>query len=93
MVMDFEPSAVAWQLVRPANPRPVKPIPTSEVLIAVAVIAAIALLLGTGFMLGRMQQRRNGRRLTKSKQVKKRIDSRDVQGQRRNLRLVSPKKR
>ena len=93
MVIDLEPSAVAWQLVRPANPRPVKPIPPSEVLIALAVIAAITLLLGTGFMLGRMQQRRTARGRVKTKPVRKRMDSGDVQNQRRNLRLVSPKKR
>jgi flagellar biogenesis protein FliO len=66
-------------------------VPTSEVLIALAVIAVIALLLSTGYILGRMQQRRTAR--IKSKPLKKRIDSRDVQNQQRNLRLVTRKKR
>jgi hypothetical protein len=91
MVKDLAPSALGAQLFRPANPRPVQPIPTSEVLIALAVILIIAVLLGTGFVLGRMQQRRTARR--RLKPIKKRVDSREVQNQRRNLRLVTRKKR
>ncbi len=93
MVKDLAPSAVVPQLLRPANPRPIQPVPASEVLFALAVIAVIALLLSTGFILGRMQQRRTARGRIKSKQVKKRIDSGEVQSQRRNLRLVTPKRR
>lgn len=78
--------------MHPANPRPIQPVPTSEVLIALAVIAAIALLISTGYLLGRMQQRRTARGV-RSKTVNKRIDSSKLQTDRPKLRLVSPKKR
>jgi len=93
MVTDLLPSEVVPQLLRPANPRPIQPARTAEVFIALAVIAAIALLLGTGFMLGRMQRRRMVRERIRSRRLKKRIDSRNIQSRRPNLRLLRPRGR
>ncbi len=80
-------------MARPSNPRPIQPVRTGELLIALGVIALMALLISTGYLLGRMQQRRSARRHIKSRQLKTRIDSRQLQHQRRNLRLVTRKRR
>jgi hypothetical protein len=85
--------AVVPEVIRPTNPRPVQPVRTSELIIALAVIAAVAMLMATGFMLGRMHQRRIARSRIRSRRLKKRIDSRPHQGHKRNLRLVTPKRR
>ena len=77
--------------MRPANPRPIQPVPPGEAVIAFAVICVIALLIATGFMLGRMQQRRGARGHIKSRQVKRPFDRSEIQGQKRNLRLVTRK--
>jgi uncharacterized protein HemX len=91
--MELSTSAAVPQIARPANPRMIQAASTSEVVIALAAIAAVALLLATGFMMGRMQQRRKARSRIRARQLKKRIDSREIQKQRRNLRLVNPKRR
>jgi flagellar biogenesis protein FliO len=86
--------AVVGQLIRPANPRPIQPVRTSEVLIAVAVIAAIALVMGGGYLLGRMQSGRRARARIRNSHVGKRIDNRNAAATRRaNLRLVTRKRR
>lgn len=73
---------------RPANPRPIQPVRPSEAIIALAIIVAMALLIAVGYELGRMQRRRIARSRIRSRQVNKRINSRQVSGHRRNLRLV-----
>jgi threonine/homoserine/homoserine lactone efflux protein len=85
------PSAIVPQLWRPAHPRPIQPIRTSELLIALAVIALIAMLMTAGFMLGRMQRRRAARRYLR--QMKRQVDNRKPRGQRPKLRLITSKRR
>jgi hypothetical protein len=81
-------------LARPVHPRPIQPVRTSEVLIALAVIAAIALLMGAGFLLGRMHSGRRARMRIRNTTVNNRIDNRKVAASRRaNLRLVTRKRR
>jgi hypothetical protein len=91
--MELLPSAAVPQIGRPANPRPVQPVRTSEALLALAVIVAIGLLMAAGFMLGRMERRRSTRNRTGAPRMNKRIDSRKRQDRERNLRLVTPKRR
>ncbi|GEM_PF-5811132 len=86
-------SAAVPEISRPANPRPVQPVRTSEALLALAVIVAIGLLMATGFMLGRMERRRGTRNRVGTPRSNKRVDSRNRQGQQRNLRLVTPRRR
>jgi len=82
------------QLFRPVHPRPIQPVRTSEVLIALAVIAAIALVMGAGFMLGRIQSRRKARTRIRNSTFNNRSDSRKAAASRRaNLRLVTRKRR
>jgi threonine/homoserine/homoserine lactone efflux protein len=87
------PSAIVPQFVRPAHPRPIQPVQTSELLIAIAVIGIIAMLMTAGFMLGRMQRRRAARRHFRSLQVNPRNDRRKPPGQRPALRLIKSKRR
>ncbi len=91
--MQLRSSAALAQVARPADPRPVQPASASEVIVALAVIAAMALLILTGFALGRGQQRRKARSRIRARQVNKRIDSRQLGKQQRTLRLVGPKRR
>jgi hypothetical protein len=86
--------AMVPELFRPVHPRPIQPVRTSEVLIALAVIAAMALVLGAGFLLGRMQSRRRARTRIRSGPVSNRVDNRKAAASRRaNLRLVTRKRR
>jgi uncharacterized protein HemX len=91
LVKDLAASAVVPQVVRPANPRPIQPVKASEAIIALAVILAVAMLVGLGFMLGRIQQRRVDRR--HARRLNQRSEGRQPSGHRRNLRLVTPKRR
>jgi flagellar biogenesis protein FliO len=90
--MQLRSSAALAQVARPADPRPLQPASSSEVIVALAVIVAMALLIFTGFVMGRRQQRRRARSRIRTRQVNKRIDSRHL-GQQRTLRLVGPKRR
>lgn len=81
------PIAVVPQLFRPVHPRPIQPVRTSEVLIALAVIGAMALLLTGGFVLGRMESRRKARSRIKGT-VSQRVGRRKAADARRKLRLV-----
>jgi hypothetical protein len=77
---------------RPPNPRPIQPMRTSEALIALAVVLAIALLVGAGILIGRMQSRRkDGTRIRKGP-VGPRSGSRGASPPQRNLRLVTRKR-
>jgi hypothetical protein len=91
--MQLRSSAALAQVARPADPRPIQPAAASEVIIALAVIAAMALLIATGFVMGRIQQRRKARSRIRTRQSNRRIDSRHLRQQQRKLRLVSPKRR
>jgi len=77
---------------RPPNPRPIQPMRTSEGLIALAVVLAIALLVGAGFLIGRMQSRRKDRSRIKKGPVGPRSGSRGASPPQRNLRLVTRKR-
>jgi hypothetical protein len=77
---------------RPPNPPPIQPMRTSEALIALAVVLAIALLIGAGILIGRMQARRkDGTRIRKGP-VGPRSGSRGASPRQRNLRLVTRKR-
>lgn len=84
------PIAIVPQIARPANPRPIQPVRKSEVLLAVAVIAAMALVMWAGFLLGRMHSRRKQRGRITGGRVNR---ANKTTAQRGNLRLVSPKRR
>jgi hypothetical protein len=79
--------------MRPGLPRPVQPIATGELLIALAVIAIMAMLLATGFLIGRTYQRSSARGRTKPKKPKRRTNQREIPAERRNLKLVTRKRR
>jgi cell division septation protein DedD len=93
MVKDLAPSTVVPQLFRPANPQPVQSVATSEVLIALGIIGLVGLLLATGFVIGRRYQRSSARGRTKPKPPKRRTPRREIPPERRNLKLVTPKRR
>ena len=78
-------------VARPAAPRPIQPVRTSEALIALAVALAIAALLGAGTLIGRMQWRRKDRTRIKKGPVGPRSASKGASPQ-RNLRLVNRKR-
>ena len=80
-------------VVRPAAPRPIQPVRTSEALIALAVVLAIGALLCAGILLGGMQRRRKDRALIKRGQTGPRTGPRGASPPQRNLRLVSRKRR
>jgi hypothetical protein len=75
-------------IARPAHLRPVQPMRTSEIFIALAVVGAISILLSAGILLGRMQQRRRARGRDKAGSVKPRTGSRGTPVRQGNLRLV-----
>jgi hypothetical protein len=75
-------------VARSAHLRPVEPMRTSEILIALAVVGAISILLSAGILLGRVQQRRNARGRNKAGSANPRTGSRGAPPRQRNLRLV-----
>jgi hypothetical protein len=75
-------------ILRPTPARPLQPMRTSEILIALAVVGAISILLSAGILLGRVQQRRNARGRSKAGSANPRTGSRGAPPRQRNLRLV-----
>ena len=79
--------------VAPPALRPIQPVRTSEALIALAVVLAIGALLGAGILLGRRQWRRKDRTRIQRGPVGQRTGPGAASPPRRNLRLVSRKRR
>lgn len=92
MSKDLASLAKIPNVMRPSNPRPIQPVRTSEALIALAVVFAIALLLGAGILIGRMQRRRKDQTRIKKGTVGPRSGSRGASPPQRNLRLVTRKR-
>jgi hypothetical protein len=92
MSKDLASLAMIPNLTRPAPARPIQPVRTSEALIALAFALAIAMLLGAGTLIGRMQWRRKDRTRIQKGPLGPRSGSRGASPQ-RNLRLVSRKRR
>jgi hypothetical protein len=93
MVNQLEPSAVVSHLIASAHYRPVQPIATSELMIALAVIGLVGLIFTAGFVLGRRHHVHQRRGLIKKRPIKRHLDRHDPDGERRNLKLVTPKRR
>jgi len=92
MSKDLASLAMIPNVMRSPNPRPIQPVRTSEALIALAVVLAIALLLGAGILIGRMPWRRKDRTRIKKGPFGPRSGSPGASPSQRNLRLVTRKR-